>query len=789
MTQSVPEAVAEFIAAGWKVCRIQPGSKGPRDSDWNEPGHEIISPELFPLGWGVGLLHAWSGTMALDIDNYPVAATWLAERGVDLDALMEADDAVRISSGKVDSAKLLYACPARPGAACAPYPSKDRNDKPRTAMALDFRCATASGNSQQDALPPTIHPKRGVAYVWEFGMCGDWRALPPLPPALEAIWTELKAPVANAAPAVAAPSGAAPARIQAWLNTQDPGMCRNDWVKVGAKLHAEFQGSQDGFNIWCAWSARNDKWAIADENGQSGSVEAYPVWKSFRLEGRPLATLDAEVRSLPAEPDEFEVVPVEHKSEQPEPAAPGELPEVASERETREVMQNWVVYQTGVQKQPYFLRPGHPNAKIRTAAGLAGVEISERQLGNIFAPYLPPVVVNKRVLPQDPVYVVRQAKWRREVHRMAFNPGGDEIYVSPDGHEYLNGYRKIPVEPIKPLPRQIEPLLWLLRRVLDDRGEQTGGDFAIWLVRLYAFVMQNPGIKVRWAPLLYSAKHGTGKTTLLETLPALLYGRQYVRPMVHSVLKERFAAARFDATWWVTLAEMHSDAGKLDAKAIANKLKQWITDDELPIEKKGVDVQFIRNKLQFTATSNYEDALFIEDGSEDRRWLIGEMCDMPLSVAEMTMLNPLFGDDHKRDPLAQSWIHWYFLNRDVSDFNPSEPPPRTIAKTRMQEQSRSLWEDAIYTAMRNFAPPFDKELVQPEDISQTLLVGKGVTIGQARMLLTKAGAKRLKRLDHGGTIFSMRNHGEWNATAPADIRGYLRGGPKPFTVDDGSDLL
>ena len=98
--------VQQYLATGWKLCRISPGTKGPRDKEWNVAGHEIRTPEGFPLGYGVGLLHAWSGTMALDIDNYPVARAWLLERGVDLDELMNADDAVQIVSGRAESATI-----------------------------------------------------------------------------------------------------------------------------------------------------------------------------------------------------------------------------------------------------------------------------------------------------------------------------------------------------------------------------------------------------------------------------------------------------------------------------------------------------------------------------------------------------------------------------------------------------------------------------------------------------------------------------------------------------------
>ncbi|MDE2104013.1 MAG: PriCT-2 domain-containing protein, partial [Patescibacteria group bacterium] len=705
------------------------------------------------------------------------ARKWLEERGVDLDALMLADDAVQIVSGRVDSAKLLYALPTpMVSKSCAPFPSTDKNGEPVTKMGLDFRCASATGNSVQDALPPTIHPGRGAPYEWRFGAFASWQALPPLPSALMDVWLSLSAPVSETVAPTPPTTNAAPAAIQAWLQTQDPGMSRNDWIKVGMKLHAEFEGSMDGFQVWQAWSSKSVKW---DDEARTTML---PIWKGFKLEGRPLTTLAPDLRALPADPAEFD-------SPNTVDAAPVTI-ENAAEREIRELMQPWVVLQTGGGK-PYFLLPGHPIESVSRAAGLAGVELNGQQLADVFGPHLPPIASGKKVVIPDPVAIIRYARWRQEVFRVGFQPGAERYYRDYDGHDYLNAYTQIPVEPIRPTHEQIAPLEWLLRRVLDDKGQPTGGLFAAWLVRLYAFVLRNPGVKVKWAPLLYSAEQGTGKTTLMETLPALLFGRQYVKPMTHSVLRERFAGAQFESTWWVCLTEMHSDAGKVDARAIANKLKPWITDPTIQIEKKGVDSYEIKNHLQFTAASNHDDALFIEEGTTDRRWLIGEMLGKPLTPAEMGYLNPLFGDDFRRHPNAAAWLKWYFLEDvNIDGFNPSEPPPMTMAKKRVQEHSRSNWEDIIFEAIESRAPPFDKDLVFPKDVAQGLLAGRGVTVGQARTLLRKAGAFELPRTSLYRYLYAVRHGSQWETVGLAGIRQYLNGGPRPFTpVDSIEDLL
>jgi hypothetical protein len=190
--------------------------------------------------------------------------------------------------------------------------------------------------------------------------------------------------------------------------------------------------------------------------------------------------------------------------------------------------------------------------------------------------------------------------------------------------------------------------------------------------------------------------------------------------------------------------------------------------------------------------SNHRDALFIEEGEKDRRWLVGQMQEKSLTTEEKAMLNPLFGGDSVRDPRAVSWLHWFFLNDvNLDGFNCDESPPETIAKERMREESRSTWEDEVYEALYVRAPPFDKDLVLPTDITKSLLLGKSVSIAQAKHLLEKAGLRALdRRLSFTRTVYCHRNFDQWMAAKPSDIQAHLRSGQRFFTeVDDGSDLI
>lgn len=96
---------SDYTTHGWKLCGIPSGKKGPLQPGWQR---EPIPDDAVDGLNGAGLLHTFSGTCALDIDQMEKAAPWLTERGVDMSALLAADDAVRIESGRPGRAKLLY---------------------------------------------------------------------------------------------------------------------------------------------------------------------------------------------------------------------------------------------------------------------------------------------------------------------------------------------------------------------------------------------------------------------------------------------------------------------------------------------------------------------------------------------------------------------------------------------------------------------------------------------------------------------------------------------------------
>ncbi len=192
-----PASVDAYIRHGWQLVPIPPGSKGPRTAKWNQRDAVLKSQSDLPAGWGIGLCHAYSGTCAIDIDDYEASRGALALVGIDLDLLFAAPDAVTIDSGRPGHGKLLYAMPfglALPG----------KQVTANKQAVYDLRCATANGLTVQDVLPPSVHPITGQPYRW--GGRGHWQHLPMIPMPLLDLWQAL----------LTEPEPAAPTPVAAW---------------------------------------------------------------------------------------------------------------------------------------------------------------------------------------------------------------------------------------------------------------------------------------------------------------------------------------------------------------------------------------------------------------------------------------------------------------------------------------------------------------------------------------------------------------------------------------------
>jgi len=278
------DAMTSYIKAGFALVPIPAGSKGPNTKGWNDRANVITTVEAANTIQGnVGLAHAYCTprpTAALDIDNYEIAAIWLAQLGVDLDQLVAAEDSVLIVSGRVNRTKLLFTLPDDVGS-LATVQHQDADTK---EMVFEFRCASKNGTTVQDVLPPSIHPDTGKQYEW--GGRGHLSKLPCIPAPLLEIWMDklssggsgrqqfsVKSPVLDHG-STSTPASEILTQEQIrdlrsallFLRADD----RTLWVDCGMALRPF---GEVGRGLWLDWSATSEKFDSAD---------ASRVWDSLQ---------------------------------------------------------------------------------------------------------------------------------------------------------------------------------------------------------------------------------------------------------------------------------------------------------------------------------------------------------------------------------------------------------------------------------------------------------------------------------------------------------------------------
>jgi hypothetical protein len=149
-------------------------------------------------------------------------------------------------------------------------------------------------------LPPSIHPDTGQPYTWR----GDFTKLPPLPPGLAKIWTDLAQPAKM--PRVKPPIKSLPeaAVLREVLAGWDPDCDYETWVEVGMALHHETDGREYGLAAWNEWSAKARGTGSDGKPKYKGLGDLEFHWRSFKRDHanpRTLASLRVQTAATAAD--------------------------------------------------------------------------------------------------------------------------------------------------------------------------------------------------------------------------------------------------------------------------------------------------------------------------------------------------------------------------------------------------------------------------------------------------------------------------------------------------------
>ncbi len=290
----------EYIRNGWALTPLADGEKNPRQFGWQKKTLALTEPEEVEGLQHAGLCHAYSGTCAIDIDDARQSQEYLEQFGIDLKALYNAPNAVRILSGRKNRAKLLYSLPD-------PLPSYKvitEVDGVKTNI-IDFRCGTREGMTVQDALPPSRHPKTGKPYYWNYAdeLIGDWSVPPPIPAELLEFWQQRLHERDDQKEKVSVEYDAE--ELEHLLLSIDADEDYNTWLHVGMAIHDATGGSDEGLDVWDRWSSSGEKY--------KGIKDLIPHWRSFRGSG---ITSDFLLMHQVAQPNDFEIITGDEEDEE-----------------------------------------------------------------------------------------------------------------------------------------------------------------------------------------------------------------------------------------------------------------------------------------------------------------------------------------------------------------------------------------------------------------------------------------------------------------------------------------
>jgi len=285
----------------------------------------------------------------------------------------------------------------------------------------------------------------------------------------------------------------------------------------------------------------------------------------------------------------------------------------------------------------------------------------------------------------------------------------EDIIVRRDGKLYVNLYRRSYKKADKSkasyaLETFEEHICNLIREP----------EYRTHIMDWMAYNVQNPGAKIRWAPLIQGAE-GCGKTFLAVCMQAML-GADNVMIVNKEAINKGWTEWMFGRQ--VVAFEEIRVSGH-NRHDVMNTLKEPITNDTISINQRGRDTRNIRNVTNYIAFTNHHDALVLTDDS--RRYCVVKS---PLQTLEA--IKAITGPDPGYfarifDMLAThaAGLRYVFENRIItSGFPANGPAPRTKYLVEMVADTTNELLAAIHKIIEDNDNPY----VQKDIICTSTLI-------------------------------------------------------------------
>ncbi len=312
----------------------------------------------------------------------------------------------------------------------------------------------------------------------------------------------------------------------------------------------------------------------------------------------------------------------------------------------------------------------------------------------------------------------------------------------------------------------------------------------VWFERWCAAPLQQPGIKMYSAAVMWGATHGTGKSLVGYSL-GKLYGTNFgeISDEELSVTHNEWAQNK----QFIMGDDVTSGENK---RHLQDRLKFMITRAELRLNPKYIPSYTIPDLINYYFTSNHPDAFFLED--TDRRYFVHQAPGEPLPrdfyIAYVAWLN---GG-------GAAALFYHLLRTDLgtlADFDPQGPALTTAAKAVMRDTSQSDlggWvrqlRDAPETILRVGTSALEGDLFTSQELlalydpeRKGRVSGNGLGRELSRAGFVYGARGQPMRTQHGyGRLYAIKNGAMWAAASPTncirhyeEARGVVRAQAKP----------
>lgn len=292
------------------------------------------------------------------------------------------------------------------------------------------------------------------------------------------------------------------------------------------------------------------------------------------------------------------------------------------------------------------------------------------------------------------------------VYDYAYDPSQPtEVWFVRNGRKYVNTYH--PTYPELDHRAAMDAGAILQNHLRNLVAEP---DYRRVLIDFMAFQVQQPGRKVRWAPMIQGAE-GCGKSFLAETMKASL-GPEHVKTISGAVIRSDFNEWAFGYQMVVIEEVRASGTNRHDTM---NALKEPITNPTIPINEKFRNSRMVENNSNYMLFSNHHDALTLTP--QDRRYFVIKS---PLQTKSQVLalgddyFPRLFGMLRDHPGAVRAYLNEWEIS---SSFKADGHAPRTKYTDDMVQDSAS----DLTAAVRRLLLEGDHPLIQYDIVSSNAL--------------------------------------------------------------------